>query len=152
MDGDKTPGTSGKSERETYRGTVQQWEVDFFGHMNVRFYVGKFDEASWQFLAGFGMDRRYFDENRRAFFAVRQEIDYLSELLPADPLTVTSALLDMSEKKLVWRHTMRNSASGEVAAVMHLTAVHVDREARKGVPLPDEVLAACRAALVKETA
>ena len=31
----------------TYRGTVYPWQCDHMGHMNVMWYVGKFDEASW---------------------------------------------------------------------------------------------------------
>ena len=144
---DRQEAGAGAGERETYRGTVQQWEADFFDHMNVRFYVGKFDEASWQFLAGFGMDRIYFQGENRGFFAVRQEIDYLSELRPADPLVVTTALVDMSARKLTWRHTMRHAVTDEVSAVMHLTAVHVDRNARKAAAMPDAVLERCRAHL-----
>jgi acyl-CoA thioester hydrolase len=30
----------------TYRGTVYPWQCDHIGHMNVMWYVGKFDEAT----------------------------------------------------------------------------------------------------------
>ena len=35
----------------TYRGTVMQWHCDHMGHMNVMWYVGKFDEATWNLFA-----------------------------------------------------------------------------------------------------
>ena len=35
----------------TYRGTIYPWHCDHMGHMNVMWYVGKFDEATWQFFA-----------------------------------------------------------------------------------------------------
>lgn len=38
--------------RETYRGTVYPWQCDHMGHMNVMWYAGKFDEATWQLHAG----------------------------------------------------------------------------------------------------
>ena len=31
----------------TYRGAVYPWHCDHVGHMNVMWYVGKFDEATW---------------------------------------------------------------------------------------------------------
>jgi acyl-CoA thioesterase FadM len=34
----------------TYRGAVYPWHCDHVGHMNVKWYVGKFDEATWQFF------------------------------------------------------------------------------------------------------
>ncbi len=45
---------------ETYRGVVNPWHCDHVGHMNViwyvgKWYVGKFDEATWIFFAGFGV-------------------------------------------------------------------------------------------------
>jgi hypothetical protein len=30
----------------TYRGTVCPWQCDHVGHMNIMWYVGKFDEAA----------------------------------------------------------------------------------------------------------
>ena len=41
----------------TYRGTVYPWQCDHNGHMNVMFYAGKFDEASWQLLSRLGLSR-----------------------------------------------------------------------------------------------
>ena len=41
----------------TYRGTVYPWHCDHMGHMNVMWYVGKFDEATWHLLAALGLSR-----------------------------------------------------------------------------------------------
>jgi len=38
----------------TYRGTVYPWHCDHMGHMNVMWYVGKFDEGTWHILAKAG--------------------------------------------------------------------------------------------------
>ena len=35
----------------TYRGTVYPWQCDHVGHMNIMWYVGKFDEANWNLFA-----------------------------------------------------------------------------------------------------
>ena len=39
----------------TYRGAVQVWQCDHMGHMNVMWYVGKFDEGTWNFFASLGI-------------------------------------------------------------------------------------------------
>ena len=41
--------------RLTYRGTVYPWHCDHVGHMNVMWYVCKFDDATWCFLADLGL-------------------------------------------------------------------------------------------------
>ena len=48
-------------EEATYRGTVYPWQCDHVGHMNIMWYVGKFDEANWNLFARLGlthMDRQ----------------------------------------------------------------------------------------------
>ena len=38
----------------TYRGTVYPWQCDHVGHMNIMWYVGKFDEATGIYSRGSG--------------------------------------------------------------------------------------------------
>jgi acyl-CoA thioester hydrolase len=44
-------------------------------------------------------------------------------------------------------HEMRDAETGEVAAICEITAVHIDRRARKAVALPATVREAASAAL-----
>src|SRR5580658_2002732 len=44
----------------TYRGAILPWHCDHMGHMNVMWYVGKFDEATWHFFAHIGLTPSYF--------------------------------------------------------------------------------------------
>jgi acyl-CoA thioester hydrolase len=60
--------------KTTYRGIVYPWHCDHMGHMNVMWYVGKFDEACWQFLGMLGLDRLRFAENVPGMAAVEQHI------------------------------------------------------------------------------
>ena len=58
----------------TYRGVVYPWQCDHMGHMNVMWYVGKFDEATWQFFAMFGLTPSFLREQGRGMAAVQQNI------------------------------------------------------------------------------
>ena len=40
---------------ETARGTVHRWQCDHMGHVNVRAYGERFEEACWQFYAMLGL-------------------------------------------------------------------------------------------------
>ena len=44
-----------ESSSETYRGAIYPWQCDHMGHMNVMWYVGKFDEATWNLFAALGV-------------------------------------------------------------------------------------------------
>jgi acyl-CoA thioester hydrolase len=107
--------------------------------MNVMWYVGKFDEATWNLFHEVGLTPVYLRENLRGMAAVQQDITYKRELLPGDVITVVSELLEVGEKKLKFRHEMRALATGEVCAACTLTAVHMDTQARKSCVLPKSV-------------
>ena len=123
----------------TYRGTVYPWQCDHVGHMNIMWYVGKFDEANWNLFARVGLTPTYLRESGRGMAGVQQNITYRRELLPGDIVEITTAMLEIGGKSIRFRHEMRNAETGEIAAVCEITAVHLDRQARKSVPFPDAV-------------
>ena len=123
----------------SYRGAVYPWQCDHMGHMNVMWYVGKFDEATWNFFAELGLTRAYLQANGRGMAAVEQVIQYKKELMPGDTVAVHSAVVEIKEKVLRFSHEMHNTQSGEVAATTALTAVFLDTAARKAALFPAEI-------------
>lgn len=124
---------------ETYRGTVYPWHCDHMGHMNVMWYVGKFDEATWQLFTMLGLSPAWLRENRRGMVALDQRIAYHRELHAGDTVVVRSAVLEVRDKVIRFVHQMFNAASGELCAVTQLVGAHLDTERRKTTPLPEEV-------------
>ena len=74
----------------TYKGAVYPWQCDHIGHMNVMWYVGKFDEANWNFFATLGLTPTYFAEQHRGMAAVQQNIASKHELLAGNIVEVRS--------------------------------------------------------------
>jgi acyl-CoA thioester hydrolase len=129
---------------ETYRGAVYPWQCDHMGHMNVMWYVGKFDEATWNLFAAVGITPSLLRAQNRGMAAVQQNISYRRELNAGDVVAVRSAVLDVRDKVLRFVHEMRNAESGDIAAVCELTGVHLDTVARKSCPFPAAVLELAR--------
>jgi acyl-CoA thioester hydrolase len=123
----------------TYRGTVYPWHCDHMGHMNVMWYVGKFDEATWQLLASVGLTSTRLREEGIGMAAVEQHLEYKRELLAGDLLTVRSSIQEVREKSLVMVHEMSNQETQELAARTVLTGVCIDMTTRKARPLPDDI-------------
>jgi acyl-CoA thioester hydrolase len=123
----------------TYKGTVYPWQCDHIGHMNIMWYVSKFDEANWNFFATLGLTPRYLREQHRGMAAVQQNISYKRELLAGDIVEVRSRVLEVREKTLRFLHEMWNIDTSELAASCELTAVHMDRGERRAVPFPEVV-------------
>jgi acyl-CoA thioester hydrolase len=134
------------TDNPTYRGTVYPWHCDHVGHMNVMWYVGKFDEATWNLFRQIGITATHL----RAGFgmaAVQQNITYKRELMAGDTVEVHTRLLEIRDKVIRFVHEMRNAETGEVAALCELTGVHMDRATRRSCPFPEAVLTAAREAL-----
>ncbi|MBV9028019.1 MAG: acyl-CoA thioesterase, partial [Candidatus Eremiobacteraeota bacterium] len=77
----------------TYRGAVFPWHCDHMGHMNVMWYVGKFDEATWNLLAAVGITPSYLRETNRGMAGVQQNITYKREIFAGAIVEVWSHLV-----------------------------------------------------------
>src|SRR5688572_8408726 len=92
----------------TYRGAVYPWHCDHMGHMNVMWYVGKFDEASWQVFAAIGLTRDYLQTHNRSMAGVDQRISYRRELHAGDVISIDSSLIEIRNSSLRFVHRMRD--------------------------------------------
>lgn len=123
----------------TQRGVVYPWECDHMGHMNVRWYAAKFDEACWQLLASLGLTRERFVRDGAGMAAVEQRIEYKRELYAGDAVTVRSTVVEVKEKTIRMRHEMTNDVTAEVAAVTEIIGVHLGVTTRRSRCLPIDV-------------
>ena len=123
----------------SYQGTVYPWQCDTMGHMNVMWYTGKFDEATWQYFGQLGLSRRYVDEKNRGMAALEQTIKYLKEVHAGDVVTVRTRTIDIGDKTLRFLHEMSDTITGETVATSEMLAVHFDTTRRKSVRLPDDM-------------
>jgi acyl-CoA thioester hydrolase len=123
----------------TYRGAVYPWHCDHMGHMNVMWYVGKFDEASWQVFAAIGLTRDYLHAHNRSMAGVDQRISYRRELHAGDVISIDSSVIEIRNSSLRFVHLMRDSVTAHLIAVTVLTAVHMDSTTRKSCTFADEI-------------
>ena len=127
---------------DTYRGTVYPWHCDHMNHMNVMWYVGKFDEGTWVFFTTLGITPSYMRDELRGMSAVQQNIAYRREVMAGECIEVSTTLIEIRERVIRFRHDMRVVETGEIAATCELTGVHIDRAARKACPFPEAIRAA----------
>jgi acyl-CoA thioester hydrolase len=121
------------------------------GHMNVMWYVGKFDEATWQMFAAIGVTPAYMQENQRGVAAVRQNISYRRELLAGDLVTIQTCILEIAPKTIRFYHEMHNDGTGVISATTVISGVHMDTQVRKVCPFPNEIIARARELIVEIT-
>ena len=137
-----------RADATTYRGTVYPWHCDHIGHMNVMWYVGKFDEANWNLIARIGLTPTYLRQSGCGMAAVQQNISYKRELLAGDIIEIASCVLEVGNKSVRFLHEMRNAETGELAATCEITGVHMDRALRKSTAFTADIRAAAARHLV----
>jgi acyl-CoA thioester hydrolase len=136
---------------ETYRGSIYPWQCDQMGHMNVMWYVGKFDEATWNLFAMLGLTRQFMKKNDKGMAALRQEIDYKKELLAGDIISIRTGILEVKQKTLRFLHEMKNDVTGDIASTSILTGCHIDTCLRKSCVFPEEIREKAESHVMKAT-
>ena len=135
----------------TYRGTVYPWHCDHVGHMNVMWYVGKFDEATWQLFSAIGLTPSYLRSAKRAMAAVDQHISYIKELHAGAVISVRTTILEVKDKSIRFVHEMVNDETNEVAARTTLKAVHLDTELRKSCAFAETIATKASSLVIPES-
>ena len=141
----------GAGMRETARGTMHAWQCDHMGHVNVRAYGDRFEEACWQYYAMLGITPARLRNRDIHMAAVQQDVAYRKELLGGDVVAVRTRMLDAREKVLRFQHEMLNCETGDVCATCTYTEVCLDPLARRSQPFPSDILERARAFLAEAT-
>lgn len=130
--------------------TITDGHLDLMGHMNVRHYLGHFDDATWHFFARFGMDHHYYTTSGNGSFALQQFIFYLAEVRADETIAIRSRLYGRTDKRFHFLHFMINETTGKLAATVEMLGSHANLTARRTSPLPPHITASFDALLAEQ--
>lgn len=120
----------------TYRGVVFTWECDSNRHMNVMYYINKFEQAGHNFF--YEIDALPKLDDKHGLVVVDQHIQYFREVFEDDCLYVESEMVAVGNKSITMLHTMYDVSSKEKVSSMKVVGVPFDKEHRKSMALTDE--------------
>ena len=115
--------------------------IDYNGHMNMAYYNVLFDRAVDEAYELLGVGPAYLAQRRRSTFTAEAHVRYLRELQAGDAVRVTFQLLDYDAKRLHYFEQLFHAAEGWMSATSENLVLHVDVDARKAVPFPDDISA-----------
>jgi acyl-CoA thioester hydrolase len=145
----RAPGAADDSRFiETARDTIKPWEVDGGGHADWPAHIHRFSAANAHVIAAFGMTPAYMREQRRGFSTFEFRLGFPGALRVGDPVRVRSGLVHVGSSSIRIAHRMTNAATGDLVATLEQSGVHLDMDARRPAPLPDEMRERARAMLV----
>jgi len=121
----------------TYIGAVMTWECDSNRHMNVMYYINKFEHAGRNFDIELGL---FTDANRAeiGLVVLEQNIKYHQEVFEDDLLYIESSLLSIGNKAFTILHEMYNRRTKTLVCTMEATLVLFDKINRRALLFPSD--------------
>ena len=121
--------------------TVKDDWIDYNGHLNMAYYNVLFDTAVDQVFEQLGMGPDYVKNRNASFFTAEVHVCYLRELAAGMPVIVSLQLIDFDRKRAHFYQELRHAVEHWLSATSEQMSLHVDMEARKVSPWPQDILA-----------
>jgi len=125
------------------------WECDSNRHMNVMYYINKFEHAGRNFSLELGFDE-LGDSDVMGMVVLEQHIKYLKEVFEDDLLFIESTLLSVGNKAFTVLHQMFNAKTKVLVCEMKIVLVLFDKINRSALPMPVANRRRLQAALEEE--
>lgn len=109
------------------------------GHMNVRHYLGVFDDAGYSYLTFIGLSLEYHEQHGTGGFDLEHHLNYLNEILIGDTVTVYIRFVSCSPKRMHYIMFMVNDTRDKLAATFECVNSFADLKVRKTAPFPDHI-------------
>lgn len=110
---------------EVYRGSINTWECDEMGHMNVRFYVAKMMEGLAEVGQVVGLGHAFRERAISTLAPRDQHIRFMREAKAGEPFTMFACVLGASESSVLLYQQI-DHMSGEPCAAFRTWVDHVD--------------------------
>ena len=110
---------------EVYRGSINTWECDEMGHMNVRFYVAKMMEGLAGVAHAVGLPNAFRARALSTLQPREQHIRFMREAKAGEPFAMSACVLEVSESSVLLYQQI-DHATGEPCASFRTWVDHVD--------------------------
>jgi acyl-CoA thioester hydrolase len=114
---------------------------DFNGHMRITHHLGLHDDAGLEFFGLFGLDETYFSQRRNGVMDLEAHLRYLAEVHVGDEVAVHPRMLERSDKIIHTIWFLVNLSRNEIANTLEGVSLHVDLDARRASPFPEDLAA-----------
>jgi acyl-CoA thioester hydrolase len=121
-----------------------QW-IDHNGHLNMAYYNVMFDRAIDEMWLQLGMGPGYVKERQGSSFTAECHVRYLREIHLGDPVQISILLLGADDKRLHTFEELRHATEGWLSATSENMTIHIDMNARKTAPFPQDIRARIKA-------
>lgn len=133
---------------DIYRSSVNTWECDQMGHLNVQFYLKKADIGLNLLGRQLGLNRQFLTEKQARIHTLEHHVRFIREQHAGAPHTLRAGVVSVDERRLELYFELVNPAKAEVAASF-LTSAELQHLSGDPLPLPESVQANARTMLIE---
>jgi acyl-CoA thioesterase FadM len=112
-------------------------QADENGHLNVRHYLGLYDDAEWVVFGGLGLGDEHTAAGIGGIFALEQHLTYRREVLVGEQVTARMRLLARTPRMLHLVTYLANDTRRDVAGSMEALNAYVSFGTRRLAPFPE---------------
>lgn len=134
---------------ELVRNSVQTWETDGMGHMNVQFYVEKAVQGLAALGVHLGLGPRHVEAEGARLYVRDHHIRFLREQHAGAPFMIRGGILSVHDFGFRLYQEMVNTATGAIAAALSSDIELQDIDSRETLPLPAKAKALAKEWLVE---
>lgn len=120
--------------------TVLEGHLDAMGHMNIRHYLGFFDNAGWKFFSDyFGLTLDYYQTHQVGMFALKQFLHYTAEVRLGDVVDIYGRVISRTAKRVHFMMFMVNKEKDALSAIFESLGSFADLTTRRTAPFRDDI-------------
>jgi acyl-CoA thioester hydrolase len=134
---------------ELYRGSINTWECDEMGHMNVRFWVRRALDGMMLMATELGCERAFAPEATATLLPVRQHIRFLKEAREGAPLFFRGGVVAIGEADITFYGEIVHTLDGAIGATFLTKMVHAEAKTGRAYPWPARTAAIAAGMLVE---
>lgn len=131
------------------RSSVQTWQADQMGHMNVQFYLEQATHGLAALGLHLGLGSRFAASENARLHARDHHVRFLREQRPGAPVTMRGGVLAVQDFGMRVYLEMYNTVSEEVAATFAVDVELLEMDTHETLPLPAKAKAAAKALIVE---
>jgi acyl-CoA thioester hydrolase len=127
-----------------WAGDCSAWECDELGHLNMSYYIDKFEQARMVLFTRLGLLNAFRSQAHSTVRSCDIHIKYLAEARPGTPLRIESAIIALHEDTAEVGHVMYHR-DGRIAATLREIVEHIYCPEDRRFAWPSRLRQACAA-------
>ncbi len=122
---------------QLHREPVRDEWLDYYGHMNMGYYMVPFGKASWDIMERLEFGADYFKRTGCAFYTLESHLRYVAEVRSPAIVDIEGMVMEYDEKRI--RYGLIMKVDSIERATCEFVDLHFDTKIGRSAPMPESI-------------